>query len=64
MYIYTHKYMYIYIYIPHYSHCAVTDYSHLKRCRHAAGLCFGSRLRKGAVFAYVGLPQNLKDLKD
>ena len=26
-------------------------------------LCCGSRLRKGEVFAYVGLPQNLKDLK-
>ena len=25
--------------------------------------CCGSRLRKGEVFAYVGLPQNLKDLK-
>ena len=29
-----------------------------------AGLCCGSRLRKGEVFAYVGLPQNLKDLKE
>ena len=27
-------------------------------------LCCGSRLRKGEMFAYVGLPQNLKDLKD
>ena len=31
--------------------------------RKDAGLCCGSRLRKGEVFAYVGLPQNLKDLK-
>ena len=28
------------------------------------GLYCGPRLRKGEVFAYVGLPQNLKDLKD
>ena len=27
-----------------------------------AGLCSGSRLRKGEVFAYVGRDQNLKDL--
>ena len=32
--------------------------------RKAAGLYCGPRLRKGEVFAYVGLPQNLKDLKD
>ena len=32
--------------------------------RKGAGLCCGSRLRKGEVFAYVGLPKNLKDLKD
>ena len=31
--------------------------------RKDAGLCCGSRLRKGEVFAHVGLPQNLKDLK-
>ena len=31
--------------------------------RKDALLCCGSRLRKGEVFAYVGLPQNLKDLK-
>jgi len=31
--------------------------------RKDAGLCCGSRLRKGEMFAYVGLPQNLKDLK-
>ena len=31
--------------------------------RKETGLCCGSRLRKGEVFAYVGLPQNLKDLK-
>ena len=29
-----------------------------------AGLCCGSRLRKGGVFAYVGLINNLKDLKN
>ena len=29
-----------------------------------AELCCGPRLRKGEVFAYVELPQNLKDLKD
>jgi len=28
-----------------------------------AGLYCGPRLRKGEVFAYVGLPHNLKDLK-
>ena len=32
--------------------------------RKDAGLYCGPRLRKGEVFAYVGLPQNLKDLKD
>ena len=31
--------------------------------RKDAGLCCGSRLRSGEVFAYVGLPHNLKDLK-
>ena len=31
--------------------------------RKDAGLCCGSRLRKGAVFAYVGRIHNLKDLK-
>ena len=31
--------------------------------RKDAGLCSGSRLRKGEVFAYVGRNQNLKDLK-
>ena len=36
----------------------------LRPNRKDAGLCCGSRLRKGEVFAYVGLPQNLKDLKD
>ena len=29
-----------------------------------AGLYCGPRLRKGEVFAYVWLPQNLKDPKD
>ena len=32
--------------------------------RKDAGLYCGSRLRKGEVFAYVGLPHNLKDLKE
>ena len=32
--------------------------------RKDAGLYCGSLLRKGEVFTYVGLPQNLKDLKD
>ena len=31
--------------------------------RQDAGLCCGSRLRKGGVFAYVESIQNLKDLK-
>ena len=31
--------------------------------RKDAGLCCGSRLRKGEVFAYVGRNQDLKDLK-
>ena len=33
------------------------------KSRKDTGLCCGSRLRKGEVFADVGLPQNLKDLK-
>ena len=32
--------------------------------RKDTGLYCGSRLRKGEVFGYVGLSQNLKDLKD
>ena len=32
--------------------------------RKDAGLCCGSRLRKGEVFAYVQLPENPKDLKN
>ena len=31
--------------------------------RKDTGLYCGSHLRKGGVFAYVGLSQNLKDLK-
>ena len=31
--------------------------------RKDAGLCCGSRLRSGEVFAYVGRNPNLKDLK-
>jgi hypothetical protein len=36
----------------------------LAAIRKDTGLYCGSRLRKGEVFAYVGLSQNLKDLKD
>ena len=35
----------------------------LLHCERTHGLRCGSRLRKGEEFAYVGLPQNLKDLK-
>ena len=35
----------------------------LAAIRKDTGFCCGSRLRKGEVFAYVGLSQNLKDLK-
>ena len=35
----------------------------LERSERIARLYCGSRLRKGEVFAYVGLPHNLKDLK-
>ena len=42
------------------------DYSDRERSSTAiqkdAGLYYGSRLRKGEVFAYVGLPHNLKDV--
>ena len=34
------------------------------RLRNLKDLKKKPRLRKGEVFAYVGLPQNLKDLKD
>ena len=36
----------------------------LPAIRKDAGLYCGSRLQSGEVFAYVGLSQNLKDLKD
>jgi len=38
--------------------------SFLTAIRKDAGLCCGSRLRSGDVFAYVGLPQNLKDPRE
>ena len=45
-------------------HCTAGSSRSFTALRKDAGLCCGSRLRKGEVFAYVGLPQNLKDLKD
>jgi len=36
----------------------------LKDLKKDLGLCCGSRLRKGEVFAYVGSIQTLKDLED
>ena len=44
-------------------HCTARSSRSFTAIRKDAGLCCGSRLRKGEVFAYVGLPQNLKDLK-
>ena len=43
-------------------HCTAGSSRSFTAIRKDAGLCCGSRLRKGEVFAYVGLPQNLKDL--
>ena len=43
---------------------SVSSWRSFTAIRKDAGLCCGSRLRLGEVFAYVGLPQNLKDLKD
>ena len=45
-------------------HCTAGSSRSFTAHRKGAGLCCGSRLRKGEVFAYVGLPQNLKDLKE
>ena len=36
----------------------------LSAIRKDAGLCCGSRLRSGEVFAFVGSIQNLKDLEE
>ena len=44
-------------------HCTAGSSRSLTAIRKDAGLCCGSRLRKGEVFSYVGLPQNLKNLK-
>ena len=45
-------------------HCTAGSSRSFTAIRKDAGLCCGSRLWKGDVFAYVGHPQNLKDLKD
>ena len=45
-------------------HCTAGSSRSFTAIRKDAGLCCGSRLRSGEVFAYVGLSQNLKDLKD
>ena len=44
-------------------HCTAGSSRSSTALRKGARLCCGPRLRKGEVFAYVGLPQNLKDLK-
>ena len=44
-------------------HCTAGSSRSFTVIRKDAGLYCGPRLRKGEVFAYVGLPQNLKDLK-
>jgi hypothetical protein len=43
-------------------HCIAGSSRSFTAIRKDAGLYCGPRLRKGQVFAYVGLPQNLKDL--
>ena len=45
-------------------HCTAGSSRSFTAIRGDAGLCCGSRLRKGEVFAYVGRNQNLKDLQD
>ena len=45
-------------------HCTAGSSRSFTAIRKDAGLYCRSRLRKGEVFAYVGLPHNLKDLKD
>ena len=47
-------------------HCTAASsrsFTAILAIRKDAGICCGSRLRKGEVFAYVGRNQNLKDLK-
>ena len=44
-------------------HCTAGSSSSFTAIRKNAGLFCGSRLRSVEVFAYVGLPQNLKDQK-
>ena len=50
------------VYAASHLHCTAGSSRSFTAIRKEAGLCCGSRLRKGEVFAYVGLPQNLKDL--
>ena len=45
-------------------HCTAGSLRSFTAIRKDAGLYCGPRLRKGEVFAYVELPQHLKDLKD
>ena len=45
-------------------HCTAGSSRFFNAIRKDAGLYCGSRLRSGEVFAYVGLSDNLKDLKD
>ena len=44
-------------------HCTAGSSRSFSAIRKDAGLYCGSRLRSGEVFAYVGLSQNLEDLK-
>ena len=43
-------------------HCTAGSSRSFTAIRKNAGLCCGSRLRRGEVFAYVGRNHNLKDL--
>ena len=45
-------------------HCTAGSSRSFTAIQKDTGRCCGSRLRKGEVFAYVGLPQNLKDLNN
>ena len=45
-------------------HCTAGSSRSFTAIQKDAGLYCGPRLRKGEVFAYGGLSQNLKDLKD
>ena len=44
-------------------HCTAGSSRLFAAIRNDAGLCCGSRLRKGEVFAYIGLIPNPTDLK-